>query len=85
MFAATVVLYEFTPSAHHEKRLCVPDKLSASGAAAVNDDFYDLPGGTRASGPGHGWPMVRAVSKNRENKDYGPESAKLGWALPARG
>ena len=60
-------------------------KLSASGAAAVNDDFYDLPGGNRASAPGQGWPMVRVVSKNRENKGYGPESAKLGWALPARG
>ena len=60
-------------------------KLSASGAAAVNDDFYDLPGGTRASAPGHGWPVVHVVTKNRENKGDGPESAKLGSALPARG
>ena len=43
---------------------------SASGLAAESEDISDLPEGTRASGPGQGWPMGRAVRKYQAFKDY---------------
>ncbi|MBT13676.1 MAG: hypothetical protein CMI02_16775, partial [Oceanospirillaceae bacterium] len=41
----------------------------------------DLPEGTRASGPGHGWPMGRAVRKYRGFKEIRARKREAGRFL----
>ena len=54
---------------------------SASGLAAESEDISDLPEGTRASGPGQGWPMGRSVRKYQAFKEIRARKREAGLFL----